>query len=109
MAICISRSSLVVNHQVLLPGSHGRAAAGTHRIRYIATRLGAVRGLTPADEAFATRQRKLRLAGYLDRRPGAAAALGTALFDQLGPVALADARRELAQAKGAGKRKADQC
>ena len=96
-----TRSSFVVNHRIALSGSKARAAIPTHRVEYLATRPGAVRELTEDDEALANQARKLGIAGYIDRRPGAASVGGTALFDQNGPVSLAEARRRLAQADGA--------
>lgn len=97
----VDRTSFIVNHRVALSGSGTRAAMSTHRVEYIATRPGAVRMETDVDLRLARQTRELGLAGYLDRRPGAVSAGGTALFDQAGPVALADARRSLASGDGA--------
>ena len=96
-----NRSSFVVNHRVALVGSKAIAAIGDHRVEYIAIRPGAVKELTLQDEMLAEQSRQLGLAGYLDKRPGAVAVDGTALFSQNGPVALVDARKALEQNKGA--------
>ena len=96
-----SRSSFVVNHRVALVGSKTIAAIANHRVEYIAIRPGAVKALTPQDELLAEQSRQLGLAGYLDKRPGAVAVDGTALFGQNGPVALVDARKALALNQGA--------
>jgi hypothetical protein len=41
------------------------------------------------------------LVSYMDERPGSVSGPGTALFDQGGPVTLADARRGIERAEGA--------
>ncbi|WP_322153408.1 hypothetical protein [Paratractidigestivibacter sp.] len=91
-----SRSSLVVNARVHLPGSRGRSAVITNNVEYIATREGADRSLTPDDARRAELAERMGLVGYYAERPGS-----TALFGQDGAVALKDARKELEAADGA--------
>ena len=93
-----SRSSLVVNHRIAITGTQARATIVGSRLPYIATRPGAVRDIDAA--ADATRSER-DLVSYMDERPGSVSGPGTALFDQGGPVTLADARRGIERAEGA--------
>jgi hypothetical protein len=95
------RSSLVCNHRVALSGTRQRAAVATYRVEYVATRPGAVRELTEDDAEREDLRRRMGMATYMDRRPGAVSEGGTALFSQDGPVALAAARHGLEEAQGA--------
>lgn len=91
-----SRSSLVVNARVHLPGSRGRSAVITNNIEYVATREGADKSATVDDLRRSELAEKMGLVGYYAERPGS-----TALFDQNGAVPLRTARRELEKADGA--------
>ena len=92
----VSRSSLFVNARVHLDGTKARSAVITHRVGYIATRLGADRSPTEDDLRRSELAERMGIAGYCAARPGS-----TALFDEDGAVALAEARRRLASADGA--------
>lgn len=91
-----SRSSLVVNARVHLPGAKSRAAVITHNVEYIANRPGADPSLTEADMRRDDLAERLGLAGYYAKRPGS-----TALFDQDGAISLRAARDRLIEADGA--------
>lgn len=91
-----SRSSLVVNARVHLPGSRGRSAVITNNIEYVATREGADKSATIDDLRRSELAERMGLVGYCAERPGS-----TALFDQNGAVQLRTARRELEKADGA--------
>ena len=91
-----SRSSLVVNARVHLPGSRGRSAVITNNIEYVATREGADKSATVDDLRRSELAERMGLVGYCAERPGS-----TALFDQNGAVQLRTARRELEKADGA--------
>lgn len=91
-----SRSSLVVNARVHLPGSRGRSAVITNNIEYIATREGADKSVTVDDLRRADLAERMGLVGYYAERPGS-----TALFGQDGAIPLRMARKELETAGGA--------
>ena len=92
----VSRSSLVVNARVHLPGSRGRSAVIANNIEYVATREGADKSATVDDLRRSELAERMGLVGYYAERPGS-----TALFDQNGAVQLRAARRELEKADGA--------
>ncbi len=85
-----SRSSLVVNARVHLPGSRGRSAVITNNIEYVATREGADKSATIDDLRRSELAERMGLVGYCAERPGS-----TALFDQNGAVQLRTARLSL--------------
>ena len=91
-----SRSSLVVNARVHLPGSRGRSAVITNNIEYVATREGADKSATVDDLRRSELAEKMGLVGYYAERPGS-----TALFDPTAAGQLRTARKELEKADGA--------
>jgi hypothetical protein len=83
----MNHSSVIVNHRVASGGSSTHKAIGSHRLNYIATRIGVVKNITEDDLLRQAQAERMALLNYVNYRLGAVAAneeSRNALFNQQG-------------------------